>query len=532
MPPYQRSYSWGEKEALELLSDLKDASESDEIHFIGAIVVVKDEETDSFEIVDGQQRLTTLTILLAVLRDLEKDPEVAATIHSLIGDTGRPMLSEDARWRLTLNHIDGPFFRAVIQQPGSTARAADEAGESESQLRMTRNASAFRKALNNLSVEERNALTDTIINGCAIVRVTVADRDAGYKVFRVLNDRGKEPNAHDIIKTEIFERAGFSVAEADAQSRRWAEHEALLGGNAFDDLLRQIRFTFDKSNKGDLVNGFRKPPLGRMPPLEFLNHTLPRYVRAYDKVEHTALEGSPDSEKIRDRLNQLHYLDHQTWKAPAVHYIATRGEASADALDFFKGLERLGYLLQLVVPNRDHRNKRYRKVIETIDAKGRDNFYGRGGSLAVTKEDGKRVHDRLKGRFATFTQRRAMVLRLNAALEDGRTVPPGADATVEHVLPRNPGKNSHWLVVWPDEKARRELCDTIGNLVLLPRSINEQADTLTYQEKKKLYFTSDERALFALTQAIEDEHTWTPEVVSRRSAFLADILCRDWGYDV
>ncbi|MEO1405203.1 MAG: DUF262 domain-containing HNH endonuclease family protein [Pseudomonadota bacterium] len=531
MPPYQRSYSWGEKEALDLLGDLRDAAESNEIHFIGAIVVVKDDEGESFEIVDGQQRLTTLTILLAVLRDLETDPEAAATIHSLIGDTGRPMLSEEARWRLTLNHIDGPFFRAMIQEQGATAQSTDEAGESESQRRMTRNASAFHRVLGNLTAAEREALTDTIINGCAIVRVTVADRDAGYKVFRVLNDRGKEPNAHDIIKTEIFERAGFSVAEADKQSRRWAEHEALLGGSAFDDLLRQMRFTFDRSNRGDLVSGFRKAPLGKIPPMQFLEETLPTYVGAYDKVARADVDGSPDADLIRDRLYQLHYLDHQTWKAPAIHYLAMRGENSKDALDFFKGLERLGYLLQLVVPNRDQRNKRYRKVIETLDARGRDNFYGRNGSLAVSKDDRRRVHERLRGRFATFTQRRAMVLRLNAAMEGGQTVPPGADATVEHVLPRNPGKESHWFKVWPDEKSRRELCDTLGNLVLLPRSINEAADTLTYQDKLRLYFSNNGSAHFSLTQAIEDEHTWTPEVVSRRSNQLADILCRDWGYD-
>ncbi|MEM9667804.1 MAG: DUF262 domain-containing HNH endonuclease family protein [Pseudomonadota bacterium] len=532
MPPYQRSYSWTEKEATELIGDLRDAAKSDEVHFIGAIVVVKDEDGGTFEIVDGQQRLTTLTILLAALRDLETDTEEADTIHSLIGDTGRPMLDEDAKWRLTLNHIDGPFFRAMIQEKGSTVQSEGEAGESDSQRRMTRNATVFHRELKALNIEERRALTDTIINGCAIVRVSVADRDAGYKVFRVLNDRGKEPNSHDIIKTEIFERAGFSVAEADRESRRWAEHEALLGGSAFDDLLRQIRFTYDKSGKGDLVSGFRKSPLGRIPPVKLLTETLPNYVEAYDMVARADLGNIPDADKIQDRLYQLHYLDHQTWKAPAIHYIAMRGAASKGTLDFFKGLERLGYLLQMIVPNRDQRNKRYRKIITAIDARGRDNFFGRGGALTVTKEDGKQVYDRLQGRFATFTQRRAMVLRLNAALDGSRTIPPGSDATVEHVLPRNPGKGSYWLTVWPEEAKRRNLCDTIGNLVLLPRSINEKADTLTYQEKKKLYFSNEGKAHFALTQAIEDEHTWTAGTVGARSALLAKLLCKDWEYDI
>ena len=73
MPPYQRSYSWGETEALDLLGDLQEATDAQIPHFIGAVVFVHGEERGVLEIVDGQQRLTTLTILLCVLRDIEPD---------------------------------------------------------------------------------------------------------------------------------------------------------------------------------------------------------------------------------------------------------------------------------------------------------------------------------------------------------------------------------------------------------------------------------------------------------------------------
>ena len=284
MPPYQRSYSWTEKEAIDLLGDLLLSVRSKEPHFIGAIVVVQSSEEDLAEIVDGQQRLTTLTILLSVLRDLASDPVLADEIHSLIGDAGRPMLGEEAKWRLSLNHIDGPFFRATIQDRSATNTQQDEPGESESQRRMARVAAAFRTELQTMSDEDRRALYATTATNCAIVRVRVADRDAGYRVFRVLNMRGKEPNTHDIVKTDLFERAGFTVGEANEHSRQWADHEALLGGSAFDDLLRQIRVIYDKSNKGDLVSGFRKSALGKIAPREFLKAMLPDYVRAYKEI--------------------------------------------------------------------------------------------------------------------------------------------------------------------------------------------------------------------------------------------------------
>jgi len=426
MPPYQRSYSWTEKEAIDLLNDLQDSVRANEPHFIGAIVIVQSDENQNAEIVDGQQRLTTLTILLSVLRDLEEDPERAAEIHALIGDAGRPMLGEEARWRLSLNHID------------TTQAMQDEPGESESQRRMAQTMQAFSTELNGLSIDERRALYKTTVSNCAIVRVRVADRDAGYRVFRVLNTRGKEPNAHDIIKTDLFERAGFSVSEADQHSRLWAEHEALLGGSAFDDLLRQIRFIYDKSNKGDLVSGFRKSALGKIPPREFLTKILPQYVRAYKEINMGKIELDARSEEVNMHLHRLRSLDHQSWRAPAIKFLVEKRSNPKLAAEFFSNLERLGFVIQLIIHNRDHRNKRYRRVIDTIDTGKLASFFSRSGPFTITKEESRKVRERLTGRFATFGQRRALALRLNAALDNGATLAPESDATVEHVLPRNP----------------------------------------------------------------------------------------------
>lgn len=528
MPPYQRSYSWGEKEATDLLGDLRDASDASEPHFVGAIVLVLPDAERYSEIVDGQQRLTTLTILLAVLRDLEEDPKSAAEIHALIGDPQRPMLDDDARWRLSPNHIDGPFFRDTIQSPGATRRVLDEPGESESQRRMTANTAAFLKQLENMAVAERRKLFDTIANKCLMVRVRVADRDAGYKVFRVLNMRGKEPNSHDIIKTDLFERAGFDVEQADVHSRRWAEHEAVLGGSAFDDLLRQIRLVLDKSTKGDLVNGFRKSSLGKMAVETFLSDILPDYVQAYKEISEGCVEYGDRSDEINKYLNRLRSLDHHSWRAPAIQFLVSKRDAPDEAIEFFKYLERLGFVLQLVVHNREQRNKRYRRVIEAIQSAKPISFNNRSGAFTITKDEAKKVRERLSGRFATFSQRRALALRLNAALDAGETLAPETDATVEHVLPRNPEKDSHWLLIWPSAKARRDLCDTLGNFVLLPHKVNQEADRVPYQEKKVIYFNGAGGASFALTRDLEFEDLWTPVTVRQRTDRLADRLCADW----
>ena len=79
IPPYQRPYAWEEEQARELLNDLLDAMDNRDasggLYFLGSIVLVKLPTEAQAKVIDGQQRLTTLTILLSVLRDLTTDLE-------------------------------------------------------------------------------------------------------------------------------------------------------------------------------------------------------------------------------------------------------------------------------------------------------------------------------------------------------------------------------------------------------------------------------------------------------------------------
>ncbi|RAN39515.1 DUF262 domain-containing protein [Hyphomonas sp. GM-8P] len=526
MPPYQRSYSWEAREANELLGDLIDSVETGTPHFVGAIVLINGAENGVLEIVDGQQRLTTLTILLAVLRDLEPDRARAAMLHALIADDARPMLGEGANWRLTLNHMDGPFFRDAIQTPGATRNLDKEPGESESQQRMVRNAAAFMKRLSTMSDEDRRALADVVMNRCALVRVVVGEKEQGFKVFRVLNTRGKEPDAHDIIKTELFQRARFTDKEASSYAERWSEHEAALGGSAFDDLLRQIRSIYDRSGRGELISAFPKAVLSKVDPRTFLEEVLPRYVEAYRLITTGEVQDGPNAKIVSDKLNQMRALDQSSWRAPALKFLVERGVDDPQAPDFFTRLERLSFVIMLVVTDRDQRNKRFNKVMEAIT---NDRvLFAKNGPLSVDRSDAKKARERMLGRFATFAQRRAMALRLNAALENGVTIPPESDATVEHVLPRNIHEDSHWLTVWPDPAKRREQCDTLGNFVLLTHKVNQKADRQDYRAKKEVYFNGGGGMDFALTRDLQEQDAWTADVVRKRTEMLVEILCQVW----
>jgi uncharacterized protein with ParB-like and HNH nuclease domain len=528
MPPYQRSYSWDVEEAQALLTDLSEIVESGDVHFIGAIVLVR-ENNGGYLIVDGQQRLTTLTILLSVLRDMETDPKWIADIHNLIGDDAKLDTSRAPSWRITLNHIDGPFFREAIQAPGATLTSEIEPNDGESQKRMVQNAAYFSKEVRALSPESRRKLAKAIQEQLMLVKVVVEDWDGGYNVFRVLNTRGKAPNSHDIIKTDLLENANLSAKDASEFSRQWSEHEARLGGSGFDDLLSQIRSLHTRKNKKGATE-FRKAVIGRQGngARDFLSKDLPAYVDAYVTISSGEAKFSALSEEINVALNYLRLIDHQLWRAPALKFLVNHNGSPQTALDFFNNLERFAYAAMMVITEPRARQRRYQRLSDAADDPRQ--LLSNNGPLALTKDERRKIIERLEGRFGAFAQRRAMALRLNGVIAGGRALGPNDRATVEHVLPRTLPDDSPWKTAWPGSGTHRELVDTIGNFALLTQHTNLAADNLGFVEKKALYFADGEPE-FALTKDIEGQMNWTPDTVRTRTTQLAAILADTWQLD-
>ncbi len=527
MPPYQRSYSWEHAEAEALLTDLRDTSESGDKHkhFIGAIVLVK-EDSGRYLIVDGQQRLTTLTILLAVLRDIETDQARKDEIHALIADEDGP---NGPFWRISLNHIDGPYLSEAIQTRGAALSEDTQPNDSDSQMRMKKNLDNFIGQVRKLSPDARRALAETIKHRVLLVKVIVEDWDGGYNVFRVLNTRGKAPNGHDIIKTDLLENANLTKEEANEFSRQWSEHESRLGGSGFDDLLNQISTIYArKSRKG--ASDFRKAVIQKTNggTREFLAKELPAYVDAYVTISTGEGDFGEVTEQVTESLNHLRLIDHQLWRAPALKFLVNPNRTPETSYKFFRSLERFAYASLMAITEQRPRQRRYQKIADVAD--NHRSLLSESGPLSLSREERREIGNRLRSRFGAFSQRRAIALRMNAEIDGGAALGPDQRATIEHVLPKSIPEDSPWQNSWPNQSVHRDLVDTIGNYALLSQSTNQKADNLSFEEKKALYFADGEPE-FALTKDIEDKVAWTPEVVRSRTEQLAKIMEAAWQLD-
>ncbi|MFT3724740.1 MAG: DUF262 domain-containing HNH endonuclease family protein [Hyphomonadaceae bacterium] len=531
VPPFQRAYAWEDEETEALIKDLLEAFRAGTVYFLGAIVVIRPRNKGPSDVVDGQQRLTTLTILMAVMRDLSNSTDEQALMHSMIGhETMGMIFGGGERWRITLNSNDTNFFRRHVQERKATRdqdaiREAGRASGSESQSRLAGAVNQMYDYVSDMSDEERSRFAVWLLDEVSIVRVRVSEYSIAYKVFQSLNFRGKPLSDHDILKNALFERAGFTPQEAREQSERWNTYTARLGDRGFGDMWKQVRSIYDRDGVGEMVEALMAAisPQGFS---AFLNERLPRFVDAYDAVVNGKTDHLDLGPEALRRVTYLRAIHHESWRAPAIMFLVEHPHDAETADRFFWALDRLAYAMQYSVKDREYRHKRYRRVLDAMDRPGV--LFNSESPLDLTSREKADFIERLRGRFPNFKQRRALLMRISGSVEGGIALDPKTDATVEHILPRTPSRGSDWYDEWSRARDREELTECIGNFTLLTHAENQEADRKSFPEKLLIYFRHGEPS-FAYSRDLRGRTRWTPDDVRTRRDALIQALSQDWG---
>ena len=264
IPGYQRPYAWGEEQAQELLDDLlgalRDAPAklADSMpYFLGSIVLIKRDAVPDATVVDGQQRLTTLTLLLSSIRSTVQDSSVQAGITKRIYEMGDVVAAVEPRYRLSLRERDREFFRKYVQHENGLGQLVEvNATLHDAPSRMRSNARLFLRELGALDQAELVRLVQFIVTRCFLVVVSTPDLDSAYRIFGVLNSRGLDLSATDILKAEII--GSLPEALRDAYTKRWEDVEESLGRSSFSELFSHIRMVYRKAKPhGTLLKEFR-----------------------------------------------------------------------------------------------------------------------------------------------------------------------------------------------------------------------------------------------------------------------------------
>lgn len=536
IPGYQRPYSWGTEQAQELLDDLLGYMQDSKVdvahmppYFLGSIVLIKPDASTRAEVVDGQQRLTTLTLLLSAIRATVVDTEVQAGITTCLYEKGNKVLNTAPLYRLSLRDRDNEFFRQYVQGDDGIAKLAELNNKlADPQDRLRSNARIFLERLDRLDQDSLAKLAQFIATRCYLVTVATPDLDSAYRIFGVLNSRGLDLSATDILKANILGDI-TDVAQRTTCTKKWDDIEEELGREPFNELFGHIRTAYSKTKpKGTLLKEFRDF-VGPKNPATFIDEVLAPMAGAFKQITGADYSSQKNAEVINTTLRWMNRIEFKDWLPPALAFFIRHHNDPTAMLSFFIDLERLGYSMLIRRTGINERIDRFGKLSAAIE-RGED-LTASDSPIQLTDKEQFETYRALSGPvYETYSARTLAVILVRL---DGLLASAGATydldiTTIEHVLPQNPKAGTEWLTWFPTESERDYWVHRLGNLALLSRKKNSSASNWDFERKKSAYFVKNGVSPFAVTTEVLQHTAWTRAVVEDRQQSLLSKLESHW----
>ena len=394
IPRYQRPYAWTVDQAGEMFDDLLTAATAGssldliDPYFLGSIVLVKSENDAHAEVVDGQQRLTTLALLLSALR-LYVDGGFATSLDSRMFQKGDPIRGTIDQPRPSLRERDQAFFEKHIQVrvgiEGVRSLSVDSLQDSQRNLVL--NAALFLDRLSGLERADCHRLVSFVDRHTYLVVVSTQDFESAYRIFTVLNERGLDLTHTDILKSEII--GEIPEPDQDSYTRKWESEEEDLGRTDFADLFSHIRMVFAKTKaRESILREFRSSVLSTMPDgRAFIDDVLVPLSDAFEIVTRADYKSVSGAGVVNHLLRWLNLLDNTDWIPPAISYVSRPGVDTEAFASFLADLERLAASMLIRRVDVTRRVERYGRVLDAIET-GADLFAPRS-ALQLSEEEAR-----------------------------------------------------------------------------------------------------------------------------------------------
>lgn len=542
VPPYQRDYSWSEEQWEDLWNDIQDLSAgSENTHYLGALVVESKSDRD-FLIIDGQQRLATLSVLsLAIIQRLdslakegveadENEQRCKELRNRFIGEKDPASLLEKSRLRL--NETDDPFYQDYLIQlrPPINPR-----GLVSSNHLLWKCCKYFQDRIGEFASknEEGRAiaslLSETVARQLLFILIVVDDELNAYTVFETLNARGVELTTTDLLKNYLFSLVKVST-DLDALKRRWNSLVHTVGQKRFPEFLRyHLLCTHSKVRSKNLFKVVRdetRSPQDVFKLLGDLEGRAELFSAVLDSNHGYWIDISDAKPYVRElnlfRVRQPMPLLFAAWDC----------FSQQDFVRVLKLVSIISFRYSIVSRlNTNELEPVYHRAAKAVAT-------GISTTLQTVFEELKPIYvkdEKSKEDFAqleidTRGPRKKLVKYILAKLEskasknhcDHETDP----GTIEHIFPENP--TDEWVDNFPEDIS---LAGTyrIGNLTLLESSLNKEIGNYSYGSKIPAY----SKSRYEITKEISEiaPENWTPGHINDRQKLLAKRAVAIWRSD-
>lgn len=563
IPSFQRAYTWQAENILQLVCDLQDASASANTpYFLGSLILVRNGDC-KYQVIDGQQRLISLSIIIAVLRELETDPVLLEELDELILEPGNKLRGITAEPRLRLRDRDAEFFRSYVQEGDLEGLFDLREGdfETRAQYNISTNARQVFDELAKLDDDDRHRFASYLVNQVTLVIVTTDDLAGAHRIFDVMNMRGVPLTASDVFKAKVV--AAMSPAARNVYAARWDDIMDPIGDDSqtlkefFTDLHLIVSH---KAVCTQLLEEFRAdvlmPYVREQNVISFVDELLAPYAMAWRILDHPTDSLLPAA--IVRQLVLLNDYPTGDWKPVAmwalVHSIGNLAGAGVKVFtdnarnDATKsdgtGKDR--------EPLRLHDETRLRAILSALERVTGVDALNRQSSLArrtraasavryldrgytmpqnrgflITDDERRSALAHLRGELQTNARmNRLLLIRANEQLAGIRITRPRSLNAVP-IIPKHVAKDSPFAA-WP-ESVRDFWTDRIGNLVLTQAHEDQLKSLQTFEERRDRMLMSASSKRFPLTEQLAHIDDCTAKTLQWRQDETIRLIAEFWN---
>ncbi|MGL2815777.1 DUF262 domain-containing protein [Helicobacter pylori] len=492
IPIYQRPYQWTEENCEKLLDDLFEDYEKDREsdYFCGSLVLVKSDpnsKTETYDIVDGQQRLSTFILLAKVLADLYSERLTEESKDYLQESVITKYGKKD---RLNFNAMG--FNSKKDFQYALTS--FNDVPINNNKNNYLKNAICLKNYLKKKEIEDINDFIEWLYFKVVFITITCPDADKALRIFNVLNARGLPLHAIDVFKVELLKKLA-NKKDQEEFVPRWNDLSQKCSDN---DLKIETLFSWyltylnpvtskEKTEKR-LVTWFKN--LNKTP-LEYLKGVEDFYNAYCEVLEIQDWHAHLLSYKDDDHLHVIlcasilhHYSDqdikalkellvkfyYQNWVAGQTR--STRSQTCCNIINALKEKKSVRYIASIVVKKYlDDKNitQRFRDNLQD------SNLYTKFYYTGKTAKKNSWV--------------KPILILVNYFMSDNANpayIKMDDDLRVERILHQNPDPSSQWVKDFSEEE-RGLYTHSLANLTLLGGTKNDQASNKDFKEKKEIY---------------------------------------------
>lgn len=534
VPRFQRDYSWELEQWEDLWKDIEDLH-TEGSHYMG-YVVVQQKEKSLFEIIDGQQRFVTLTMIIlasmAKLKemvekgvDAKNNEERLQEIQSrFIGVKNLITLNVDSK--LSLNRNNNSYFKGIC----SNLEASSPRGITNTN-NLLRKAFAF--FVNKINWQDGKKIAEFIeqySSSLIFTKIVVQDSMNAYKVFETLNARGVMLSTPDLIKNYLFsvisKNDTVSDADLDDLDERWSIIVTQLGEQNFTDFIRYLyNSEYALATKKELFKAIRekyKEPETVSVYFKKLENTVALYASLLSA--HDEWWNKQDNE-YRKLIRYLDGLILFGIKQPIVILLAAFSKFTPSE---FVLLVKYLYVLSIrynIICNDspNEQESKYNKIAQNITS----GKYQRASHVknSVEFRDLYPNDEKFKSAFHYFkmpsrrSSKKIRYLLAQIEIQNGNEV-NYEQVSLEHICPYEPSEE--WIKDFGD--GIYDISDRLGNMVLLDK---DDLQRKSFSEKRKAYRESGNKLALEVSKYSE----WNISTVNKYQEWLADEAVKTWWVD-